>query len=49
MTHTYNTKISIITTCYCIFPVPGKKEKHKLKQSEIGVEMVMKIKKHNLC
>ena len=32
-----------------IFPVPGKKENSKLKQSEIKVKMIMKMKKHNSC
>ena len=38
-----------ITRCYCIFPVPGKKKKSKPKQSRIKVNIIMKMKKHNLC
>ena len=38
------TKTSTITTtCYCIFLVPGKKQNRKLKNSEIEVEMIIKI------
>ena len=28
-----------ITKCYCIFPVPGKKESNKRKQAEIEVKL----------
>ena len=28
---------------------PGKRKKKKLKQSEIEVKMIIKMKKHNLC
>ena len=27
----------------------GKRKKNKLKQSEIEVKMIIKMKKHNLC
>ena len=49
ITQTYKTKNITITRYYFIFPVPGKKEKNKLKQSEIEVKMIIKMKKHNLC
>lgn len=42
ITRTYKTKTFTITRYYCIFPVPGKKEK-KLKQSEIDVTIMIKI------
>ena len=38
-----------IARYYCIFPLPGKKEKNKLKQSEIEVKIIIKMKKYNLC
>ena len=47
-TDTQNKNITI-TRYYFIFPVPGKKENSKLKQSEIEVKMIIKMKKHNLC
>ena len=45
MTQTYKTKNITITMYYCIFPVPGKKEKYKLEQSEIEVKRIIKTKK----
>ena len=38
-----------ITRYYCVFPVPGKKKKSKPKQSRIEVNIIIKMKKHNLC
>ena len=38
-----------ITRYYFIFPLPAKKENSKLKQSEIKVKMIIKMKKPNLC
>ena len=38
-----------ITRYYFVFPVPGKKENSKLKQSEIEVKMITKMKKYDLC
>ena len=38
-----------ITKYYFIFPVPGKKENSKLKQSETEVKMITKMKKNDLC
>ena len=38
-----------ITRYYFIFPLPAKKENSKLKQSEIKVKMIIKMKKSNLC
>ena len=32
-----------------MFPVPGEKENSKIKQSEIEVKMIIKMKKYNLC
>ena len=46
---TYKTKNITVTRYYFIFLVLGKKEKNKLKQSEIEVKMIIKVKKHNLC
>ena len=37
------------TRCYFIFPVPGKKLKNKLKQSETEGKIIIKIEKHNSC
>ena len=45
----YKTKNITITRYYFIFPVHGKKKNSKLKQSEIKVKMIMKMKKHNSC
>ena len=45
ITQAYKTKNITITRYYCIFPVPEKKEKNKLKQSEIKVKMIIRMKK----
>ena len=49
ITQTYKTKNITITSYYFIFPVPGKNENSKLKQSKIEVKMIIKMKKRNLC
>ena len=49
ITQTNKTKNIIIISYYFIYPVTEKKEKNKLKQSEIKVKMIIKTKKHNLC
>ena len=48
ITQTCKTKNITITRYYFIFPVPDKKEKNKLEQTEIEVKMTIKMKKHNL-
>ena len=48
ITQTYKTK-NIAITRYYLFPLPGKKEKNELKQSEIKVKTIIKLKKHNIC
>ena len=45
ITQAYKTKNITITRYYCIFPVPEKKEENKLKQSEIKVKMIIRMKK----
>ena len=30
-----------ITKCYCIFPIPGKKESSKRKQAKIEVKIII--------
>ena len=45
ITQTYKTKNITTTRYYFIYPVPRKKENSKLKQSEIEVKMVIKMKK----
>ena len=42
-------KTITITRYYFILPVPEKKGKNKLKQFEIEVKMIIKMKKHTLC
>ena len=49
ITQTNKKKNIIIISYYFIYPVTEKKEKNKLKQSEIKVKMIIKTKKHNLC
>ena len=48
ITHTCKTKNITITRYYFIFPVPEKKENSKLKQSEIGVKMIIKMKNRQI-
>ena len=48
ITHTYKTKNITITRYYFIFPVPEKKENSKLKQSEIEVKMIIKMKNRQI-
>ena len=46
ITQAYKTKNITITRYYCIFPVPEKKgKKNKLKQSEIKVKKIIRMKK----
>ena len=45
ITQIYKTKNITITRYYLIFQVPGKREKNKLKQSEIDVKMITKSEK----
>ena len=45
ITQTYKTKNITITRYYFIFPVPGRKGSSKLKQFEIEVKMIIKMKK----
>ena len=42
-------KISQSPGTIVYFQYPGKRGKNKLKQSEIEVKMIIKMKKHNLC
>ena len=48
VTQIYKTKNITIPSYYCIFPVPGRNRKNKIKQYEIEVKIIIKIKRHNL-
>ena len=45
----YKTKNITLTRYCCIFPAPSTKERIKLKQFDIEVNIIIKMKIYDLC